>query len=122
MGRRPKEVDKKLFEALCALQCTEEEICAQLDVTDKTLVNWCKREYGKGFRETFAEKRLLGKVSLRRKQFRLAERNPAMSIFLGKNWLGQKDNQDVNVSMSTDATAAEMGEYFANRKQQQSDN
>ena len=32
-----------------------------------------------------------GRTSLRRYQFKLAEKNAAMAIFLGKNYLGQKD-------------------------------
>lgn len=31
-------------------------------------------------------------MSLRRAQFRLAEKSAAMAIFLGKNYLGQSDN------------------------------
>ena len=34
MGRPMKQIDKVQFEKLCALQCTEEEICGFLDVTD----------------------------------------------------------------------------------------
>ena len=36
-----------------------------------------------------------GKMSLRRYQFKLAEKNTAMAIFLGKQYLGQKDNGDI---------------------------
>lgn len=90
-GRPPKEIPQKEFEKLCGLQCTKEEICGFFDVTDKTLENWCKRTYKQGFSEVFREKRGLGKISLRRMQFRLAEKSAAMAIFLGKNWLGQTD-------------------------------
>ena len=36
-GRPPKEIDKEQFEKLCEIQCTRDEICEVLDVTDKTL-------------------------------------------------------------------------------------
>ena len=36
-----------------------------------------------------------GKRSLRRIQFKLAEKNPTMAIWLGKQYLGQRDNIDV---------------------------
>ena len=91
MARPHKEINQKEFEKLCGLQCTHEEICAWFDVTFKTLDGWCKRTYGDGFSKVFAEKRGLGKISLRRSQFRLAEKSAAMAIFLGKNYLGQKD-------------------------------
>lgn len=91
MARPRKEIDQKQFEGLCALQCTKEEICGFLEITDKTLENWCKRTYNAGFSETFREKRGKGKVSLRRAQFQLAQKNANMAIWLGKQYLGQKD-------------------------------
>lgn len=92
MGRPKKEIDKADFEKLCALQCTKEEMCGFLDVTDKTLESWCKRTYKKGFSDVFRQKRGKGKISLRRNQFRLAEKNANMAIWLGKQYLGQKDS------------------------------
>lgn len=92
MARPLKEIDKKQFENLCGLQCTKEEICGWFDVTDKTLENWCKRTYKAGFSEVFRQKRGLGKISLRRHQWRLAEKNANMAIWLGKQYLGQSDN------------------------------
>lgn len=95
MARPRKEIDQKQFENLCGLQCTLEEICGWFDVTDKTLDGWCKRTYGSSFSDVFKEKRGAGKISLRRAQFRLAEKSAAMAIFLGKQYLGQKDVVDV---------------------------
>ena len=50
------------------------------DVTDKTLDRGCKETYGKLFSEVFQEKRGLGKISLRRNQWRLAEKSATMAI------------------------------------------
>lgn len=100
-GRPVKEISKKQFENLCAIQCTIGEICAVLDVTDKTLTAWCKRTYKQSFSEIFGIKRLSGHASLRRTQFEHAMKNPAMAMFLGKNWLGQRDNPDLDVNKST---------------------
>ena len=93
MARPRKEIDQKQFENLCGLQCTLEEFCGWFNVTDKTLDSWCKRTYGKSFSEVFREKRGLGKISLRRSQWRLAEKNANMAIWLGKQYLGQKDQE-----------------------------
>lgn len=93
-GRPQKEIDKKIFESLCGLQCTMQEILAVLDISDKTLSGWCRRTYGKSFSEIFAIKRQLGFISLRRTQFKLAEKSAAMAIFLGKQYLGQTDKDD----------------------------
>lgn len=102
MGRPKKIIDKEAFEKMCAIQCTLEEICDILGITDKTLNSWCKETYGTTFSEVFAKKRALGKMSLRRAQFRLAEKNAAMAIWLGKNYLDQTDHIDAKVEFESD--------------------
>lgn len=92
MARPRAVIDKTEFEKLCGLQCTKQEVCCWFDVTDKTLERWCKEVYKRGFSEVFAQKREIGKISLRRSQFQLAKKSASMAIFLGKNWLGQKDS------------------------------
>ena len=93
VARPKKEINARQFESLCGLQCTKEEICLVLDVTDKTLESWCKRTYGgKGFSEVFRQKRGIGRVSLRRSQFELAQKgNVTMLIWLGRQYLGQSE-------------------------------
>lgn len=91
MGRHRAEIDKNSFEGLCALQCTREEICGFFNVTEKTLNVWCNSTYGENFSLVFAKKRGKGKISLRRSQFRLAQKNANMAIWLGKQYLGQTD-------------------------------
>ena len=88
-------ISQSTFESLCAIQCTREEICSVLQVSDKTLDRWCQNTYGKYFSAIFAEKRDGGKASLRRMQWKQAEKNPTMAIWLGKNYLNQRDNIEV---------------------------
>ena len=95
MARPRKEIGRDEFEKLCGMQCTKEEICGWFGVTDKTLENWCKREYKQGFSEIFHNKRAMGKISLRRAQFQLAQKDSRMAIFLGKNYLGQTDKKEI---------------------------
>ena len=94
-GRPKKEIKKDLFESMCAYQCTLEEVCAFLGVTDDTLNKWCKQTYGTTFSEVFRQKKEYGKMSLRRKQWKLADTNASMAIFLGKNYLGQRDSVEI---------------------------
>lgn len=94
MSRPKKELNQDDFEKLCALQCTMQEILFFFDISDKTLTNWCRQTYGLYFSEIFALKRQAGFISLRRKQFELADKSPAMAIFLGKQYLGQSDKDD----------------------------
>ena len=91
MARPMKEIDKEFFEKLCGLQCTLREFEFALDVSRKTLLKWCKATYNESFSTVFGKKRQAGFISLRRAQFRLAEKSAAMAIFLGKNYLGQTD-------------------------------
>lgn len=99
MARPRKEIDQKQFENLCGLQCTLEEICDWFDVCSDTLETWCKRTYKRSFSEVFAQKRGTGKISLRRAQFRLAEKNANMAIWLGKQYLGQSDRGEYTVAV-----------------------
>ena len=99
-GRPKKYIDKQLFEQLCGLQCTLEEMEAFFNCDHKTIARWCRETYeGKRFSQVFREKRQIGKIYLRRKQLRLAERSAAMAIFLGKNYLGQKDEPEEAASV-----------------------
>lgn len=103
MGRKPTgrpngrpriEIDKRQFETACAMQCTEEEIGALFDCSVATVERWCAREYGVTFAEVYKSKRDKGKISLRRNQFKLSETNATMAIWLGKQWLGQRDDNN----------------------------
>ena len=97
-GRPRKVIKQEQFEAMCQIQATQEEITLVLGVTDKTLNAWCRRTYGKRVSDVFREKRSAGKISLRRKQWKLADRSAAMAIFLGKQFLGQTDKTEMEVS------------------------
>lgn len=71
---------------------TQEEIAVFLDISVRTLQRdkeFC-RIYKKGLES--------GKMSLRRKQFKLAEKNATMGIWLGKQYLNQKDKQQIEHS------------------------
>ena len=94
-------MDVKLFESLCSIQCTKDEICAVLDIDEKTLTRLCKKHYSKSFSDVFKQKRKLGKSSLRRSQWKVAQDgNPTMLVWLGKQYLGQSDKNDVKSDVS----------------------
>ena len=96
-GRPKKEIDKRMFENMCAIQCTKDEICSILDIDEKTLTRWCKDTYGEGFSDIYKKKSKVGLMSLRRTQFKIAEKNASMAIFLGKQYLGQKDTPEIQI-------------------------
>lgn len=97
-------IKKEEFEKLCSLQCTYNEICDWFDVEDDTLNSWCKKTYGTTFSEVFKIKRGKGQISLRRTQWKLAEKNAAMAIFLGKQYLGQTDKVETTGEIKTTPT------------------
>lgn len=122
MARPRIEINKEQFEKLCSIQCTSSEIAGYFDCSESTIERWCKREYKENFDEVFAKKRGIGKISLRRSQFRMAETNPTMAIWLGKQYLGQTERQEVNVSLNDDETIKEMENYFENKKNENKNN
>ena len=98
MGRPRKEIDHQQFRKLCQIQCTLEEIAAWFECSVDTIERWCKRETDKTFAELHRIYSVDGKISLRRNQFKLAEKNVTMAIWLGKQYLGQKDSREYNVT------------------------
>ena len=98
MARPVKEINKEQFESLCNLQCTIEEIAGFFKCNRDTIDAWCKRTYKEGFSATYKIYSQNGKISLRRFQYRLAEKNPSMAIWLGKQWLNQTDKIEATTS------------------------
>lgn len=113
MGRPKKQIDPAQFESLCEIMCTKEEICGVLKITDKTLDRWCRETYKENYSEVYKKASANGKKSLRRIQFKLAEKNASMAIFLGKNYLGQRDSidyEDTTALEKLDSILAEVRE------------
>lgn len=109
MARPKKEIDFDNFKKLCELQCTLSEVASFFDCNEKTIERWCKRELKMDFVDAFKKYSAAGKISLRRWQFKMAEHNVAMAIFLGKNWLGQTDRVEQIITEVEDlSTLAEM--------------
>lgn len=105
-GRPQVEIDRETFEKLCALQCTKQDIANWFECSEDSIERWAKREYGETFAVVFAQKRQKGKVSLRRMQWASAEKgNVTMLIWLGKQYLGQKDQQGIEISNSKEKFA-----------------
>ena len=84
-GRPKIEIDYATVEKLANIQCTQEEIASFLGISSRTLLRDEK------FKELFAKGRENGKMSLRRIQWKHAEKSVPMAIWLGKQYLGQKD-------------------------------
>lgn len=92
IGWKKIKIDQTQFTNLCRLQCTLREVANFFGCSDDTINRWCKETFdGRTFSEVFAEKRMDGIVSVRRAQFDMAHKIPSMSIWWGKQYLGQRD-------------------------------
>lgn len=89
-GRPKKEIDYVTVEKLANIQCTQEEIASFLGISTRTL------QRDEKFMELFNRGRENGKMSLRRIQWKHAEKSASMAMFLGKQYLGQRDNVEVS--------------------------
>ena len=88
-GRPKKEIDYATVEKLANIQCTQDEIASFLGISTRTL------QRDEQFMELFNKGRESGKMSLRRIQWKHAEKSATMAIWLGKQYLGQRDNIEV---------------------------
>ena len=94
-GRKKREIDLKLVINLAGIMCTIEEVAAVLEVPVSTLKN------RSDVMEVFHRGLDMGRMSLRRKQFKMADKSASMLIWLGKQYLGQKDVQQLEVTDMT---------------------
>lgn len=96
-GRPAVEINWELVDYLASIRCTSEEIAGACGCDNETLrLHFTKRKLGSTFQEYLDEKRSLGRASLRRKQFEVAQTgNVTMLIWLGKQLLDQKDRNDI---------------------------
>jgi hypothetical protein len=97
MARTARPIDYDLAHRLGRLGCTDEEIGTVLGFTREWI---CKRRArDKKLGEAIDSGRLKGKATLRRLQWQGAEAgNATMLIWLGKQLLGQRDRNDLEVS------------------------
>lgn len=89
-GARPriKDVDQELVWKLACMMCTVKEIADVLGLGEGQVT--------KKFGDLIDKGRSEGKKALRRAQFEKAvsDKDPRMLIFLGKQYLSQKDNPE----------------------------
>lgn len=121
MGR-PKIVwDDKQYaslEYMALIHCTQKEMAGVMHVDEDTLNRLIRTRYHLSFSEFFEKYSASGNMSLRRAQFKTAEAgNVSMQIWLGKQWLGQKEVQEITM-LNNDDSVKEMEDYFNSRKEE----
>lgn len=86
-----KELDLQVILYWIDLGATAEEIAGAHYMCAQTLKNWLAATTGKSFRELKALCSGASKLKLRRNQMLMSEKSATMAIWLGKQWLGQKE-------------------------------
>lgn len=121
---QPDEETLRIIAEIARLFGTQEEAAAILGVSDRTLRTF----FGiyPEAREVWDDGLMHAKVSLRRKQLSLADKNAPAAIFLGKNYLGQKDENHTNMMVRKDPIEMSEDELLelanrATRKPKESD-
>lgn len=108
-GRPKKQVDVELLKRLAHIHCTMEEMSSILKVSVDTLE--------RRFADVIKEARNGGKMSLRRWQWKMAEKeNLGMLVWLGKQYLGQSEKveQKQNVQVTKEETKSIVSEVLKN--------
>ncbi len=101
VGRPRIQMDPEQVENLAEFGCTTLEIAKFFKCDESTVRKRYKEEMARG-REKM-------KIKLRQIQFKLAETNAAMSIFLGKNYLAQTDRQSIDLTGNLETVLKECG-------------
>lgn len=98
--KKLNDVGAEIVRKLAAVMCTEEEIASVLEVSVEVLHN---KLNDRTFSEYYKIGKEEGKASLRRTQFELAKKNATMAIWLGKQYLGQRDDAAEDKDKENDA-------------------
>ena len=116
MARPRIEIDREQFIGLCNIQCTLHEIAYWFKCSEDTIERWCKREFKEGFADTYKKYSVGGLISLRRYQLKMAEHNPTMAIWLGKQYLGQRDKIEYSGDEASTEVLNEIAEAIKKAK------
>lgn len=94
VGRPSIEIDYNQAEPLGSIQCSLSECAAVLSVDENSLSKDEK------FLRLWRKGKEKGKKSLRRTQFDLAKQSATMAIWLGKQYLGQTEKQEISANQA----------------------
>lgn len=104
-GRPRKELSDSDFKKLVAMiriQCTRDEICDVLGMSESTLDRRIKERKEGCFEALYKKHQGEGRASLRRAQWKNATENDnaTMQIWLGKQMLDQRDKHEIDNTSS----------------------
>lgn len=93
-GPKSHEIDREQLAVLAGMQCTYEEIAAVFHLHKRQFINRLNRQ--PSLKQIVEDGWATGRASIRRQQFTLlAQGNTTMAVWLGKQYLGQRDQMAV---------------------------
>ena len=99
MARPHVQINWEEFDKLLAFQATQEELAGWFNCSTDTIERAVKREHNMSFADYSHQKRMPGKISLRRTMWQLAMAgNVPMLIWLSKQHLGFSDKPSFDLS------------------------
>lgn len=103
-GPKPIKIDWDMFDRLCYIQCTLEEIAFGLGCSTDTVERACQRERQMQFAELYKKRSAGGKMSLRRALWKNAvdKGNLGAQIWLSKQHLGMTEKIEEKSHVETD--------------------
>ncbi len=99
MGRPKKEMSLDLIKSMIEIGATQEEIAFCLHCSVDTIENFCK-ENDTTYSDIYKKHNSTFKISIRRMQLKSAsEGSIPMQIWLGKQYLGQRDRTEADTNI-----------------------
>ena len=103
----PTEAVLDQIRALGGIQATNDEAASVLRVSTGTFEGFMRNH--PQAREAFDAGKDEGRASLRRTQFAMAEKNAAMAIWLGKQYLGQSEKSEIRTTTTHEEQLERLG-------------
>jgi hypothetical protein len=127
---RPKAIiDKKVFEQMCGVMCTQEEIASFFRCSEDTISRWCQKTYKAGFAEIYKTLSVPAKRSLRSRLFQMAigdetkdiKPNLGALIWLSKQYLGMTEKVEDTTPLENKATTVVFKTSWGGNKESKDD-
>lgn len=100
-GRPKADIDWEYVGKLLEAGCKAIDIANEIGINRETFYNRCEADNNIGFSAFSQERRSKGDNRLRVAQYKNAiDGNTSMQIWLGKDRLGQKDQQEISASLT----------------------
>ncbi len=111
-------IDFEKVYKLAMHQSSKREIYSLMNICETELLRAGNEKYNEQFNKFYLAGKEAGKNDLRLSQFKMAKKNAAMAIFLGKQYLEQSDNPNQLISADLGTVKVEFVEG-ANKDQDQ---